>query len=313
MSENTPYDSSITLIDAHHHLWDLEKNHHPWLARWDPHTFMGDYRPIMKNYLPEDYRRDSQGHRVLATVHCEADHDYQDEVAETRWLKQISTEQGMPNVAIAHAWFHLPQCEEILHAQCEFSFVRGIRSKPITASTPETRQEVYGKVGSMQDDNWLQGFSLLEKFGLSWDLRVPYWHLAEAAEVAKTFPQTMIVINHMGFPWDRSERGLEAWREGMSALAACPNVYVKISELGAPGLTWTIDNHQGLILETVKMFGIDRCMFASNFPVAGLQISYHQLVSNMSAIMSSFTEAEQEAFFWRNAQSFYRIELPNGE
>lgn len=310
MSENTLHDASITLIDAHHHLWDLKKNHHPWLARWDPDTFMGDYRAIMKDYLPADYRRDSGGHRVLATVHCEADHDYRDQVAETRWLNKIATDHGIPNVAIAHAWFHLPQCEEILQAQCEFPFVRGIRSKPVTASRREARQDVYGKPGSMQDENWLKGFSLLQRFGLSWDLRVPYWHLAEAADVARAFPETMIVVNHMGFPWDRSEQGLEVWRSGMRALAACPNVYVKISELGAPGLAWTVDNHKALILETVNMFGIERCMFASNFPVAGLQISYQQLVSNLSEIMSSFTPAERELFFWRNAKSFYRITLP---
>ena len=59
-----------------------------------------------------------------------------------------------------------------------------------------------------------------EKYGLSWDLRVPYWHLAEAAEVARQFPRIPIVLNHTGFPWDRSEEGLAAWRRGMEAVAA---------------------------------------------------------------------------------------------
>ena len=60
----------------------------------------------------------------------------------------------------------------------------------------------------MQDERWLRGFALLEKYGLSWDLRVPFWHLREAAAVARAFPNTAIVLNHTGFPWDRSEEGL---------------------------------------------------------------------------------------------------------
>lgn len=309
MSEPHTAETGIALIDAHHHLWDLSQLHYPWLAQWDPSTFMGDYRPIMQNYLPEDYRRDSAGYRVLATVHCEADHDYADEVAETRWLHQQAARAGLPDVVLAHVFFHQENCEERLAQHCAFPRVRGIRSKPVTAATPGDLSRVQGAVGSMQDDRWLRGFALLEKYGLSWDLRVPYWHLAEAAAVARAFPATPIVLNHLGFPWDRSAAGLAAWRKGMQALADCPNVSVKVSELAAPGLAWTVDNHRGVILETIAMFGIRRCLFASNFPVAKLQISYHQLVENMAAIVAGFSQPEREAFFWRNARDFYRIEL----
>lgn len=304
--------NALQLVDAHHHLWDLKQLHYPWLSRWRPDTFMRDYRPLMKNYLPEDYRRDSAGYKVLATVHCEAERADKQQIAETRWLHALARNTGMPNAVVAHAWFHQPDSEEMLARHCDFPLTRGIRCKPVTAATPLEVAGTQGTSGSMQDDNWLKGFALLEKYSLSWDLRVPYWHLAEAAVVAKAFPRIPIVLNHMGFPWDRSAQGLHAWREGMLALADCPNVFVKISELGAPGLAWTVANHQSVILETVAMFGIKRCMFASNFPVAGLQISYGQLVQNMAEIMSGFSKAEQEAFFWRNALSFYRITLPEG-
>lgn len=311
MMQHNEHPRRVTLIDAHHHLWDLQHIHYPWLSSWRQDTFMGDYRPLMKNYLPADYKRDSARHTVLATVHCEADCDENDEVKETRWLHQQATETGMPSAVIAHVWFHQPTCEEILRQHCAFPRVRGIRSKPVTAATPGQRFSVKGTPGSMQDERWLDGFSLMEKFGLSWDLRVPCWHLKEAAEVARAFPSIPVVLNHMGFPWDRSPEGLTMWREGMLSLAECPNVCVKISELGGPGLAWTVDNHQDVIHETIQMFGINRCMFASNFPVAGLQIAYDQLVDNMAEIMSSYTQAEQEAFFWRNALSFYRITLPH--
>ncbi len=302
--------NGLTLIDAHHHLWDLSKNHYPWLATYEPGTFVGDYRSLMRNYLPEDYAADSAGHRVLATVHCEADHDYSNEVAETRWVHEQAARAGFPNAVVAHIWFHRDDGEEILNQHLHFPLVRGIRSKPVTAKRPELAHTVRGASCSMQDEKWLKGFGLLEKYGLSWDLRVPYWHLEEAAEVARIYPNVPIVLNHMGFPWDRSPQGLDAWRQGMRALAACPNVHVKVSELGVQDRPWTIEGNRGVVLETVEMFGIERCMFASNFPVAGLQLSYRELVNNMSEIFSGFSPQQREAFFWRNAKAFYRIDLP---
>lgn len=299
----------ITLIDAHHHLWNLDLHHYPWLKNYDPNTFLGDYRSLIRNYLPEDYAKDSAGHRILATVHCEADHDYNHEVSETRWVHEQAERTGFPNAVVAHVWFHHDNCEEILTQHKQFPLLRGIRSKPVTASCSEQAETVKGAVGSMQDEKWLTGFALLEKYQLSWDLRVPFWHLEEAAQVARAFPNTRIVLNHMGFPWDRSEQGLALWRKGMKALAACPNVYVKISELGLRNQPWTVEGNRGVVLEAVEMFGIARCMFASNFPVAGLQISYHDLVNNISEILSGFSQQQRDAFFWQNAQSFYRIDL----
>ena len=86
---NTAPDA-VTLVDAHHHLWDLSMARHPWLGSHpEPHFFMGDYSPLLKNYLPSDYLADSAGHNVLATVHCEAEWDRDDQVGETRWISAI--------------------------------------------------------------------------------------------------------------------------------------------------------------------------------------------------------------------------------
>lgn len=298
----------IPIIDAHHHLWNLDSHYYPWLAKAEE-FFLGDYAAIRKNYLPKDYLKDTQNQMILATVHCEADHDYANEVEETKWVYQQSQEFGFPNAILPHVWFHLNTCEKILAEHTKFPTVRGIRSKPVTAKTPELKASVYGTPGSMQDKNWLAGFALLEKFNLSWDLRVPYWHLDEAANVARSFPDTKIILNHTGFPWDRSEKGLNAWRQGMQDLSSCPNVWVKISELGLLNDPWTVDINRGVILETIDMFGIDRCVFASNFPVSKLRISYDDLVAAMLTILKDFSQEDKEKFFWHNAKQFYRIDL----
>jgi predicted TIM-barrel fold metal-dependent hydrolase len=307
-------DTPVTLIDAHHHLWNLDTHRYPWLqGPTDESYFLGDYSALRRNYLPADYLADSAAHRVLATVHCEAEHDRAGQVEETRWVHEQHARYGFPNAVVAHVWLHEARCEEVLSRHLEYSLLRGIRCKPVTALRPELAASVRGVAGSMQDDNWLRGFSLLAKHGLSWDLRVPYWHLKEAAEVAAAFPQVPIVLNHTGFPSDRSEAGLQGWRQGMRALARQPNVWVKVSELGLRDQPWSVEINRGVVRETLQLFGIERCMFASNYPVAGLRIGYDAQVRGFVEMLEGYGSDQREAFFWRNARDFYRIELPEGE
>jgi predicted TIM-barrel fold metal-dependent hydrolase len=120
---------AVTLIDAHHHLWDLRQNRHPWLCGDEPKEFfMGDYSPLRRNYLPQDYLRDASGHNVLTTMHCEAEWDRDYQVGETRWLTEIHEQHGFPGAIVAHAWFDTAAAEEIIAAQAAFRLVWGIRS-----------------------------------------------------------------------------------------------------------------------------------------------------------------------------------------
>ena len=297
---------AVTLIDAHHHLWDLSMRRHPWLGD-HPETgfFLGDYAPIRHNYLPDDYLKDSSAHNVLATVHCEAEWDRSDQVGETRWISDIHARHGFPNAIVAHAWFHTPNAAEILEQQAGFPLVRGIRSKPVTVASPG--EKLAGGPGTMRDDKWLGGLSRLARYGLSFDLRVPYWHLKEAASVAAQFPDIPMVLNHTGFPWDRSAQGLSAWRAAMETIARQPNVHLKISEFGLRGQPWDYASNRVIVRDALAIFGVERCMFATNFPVAGLRIGYDDLVRAVARMVSDLPASDRDALFWRNAARFYGI------
>lgn len=295
------------LVDAHHHLWDLSSAWYPWLQdAVEPDFFLGDYSGLRRDYLPGDYCEDTRHQHVVATVHIEAERARDDQLGETAWLHDVHDRYGFPNAVVAYAGFHQPNIEQMLAAQAAYPLVRGIRCKPVTAAGPGDATP--RGLGSMYDDTWLSGLSLLEHFAFSWDLRVPYWHLEEAAEVAHMFPHMPIVLNHTGFPWDRSAQGLTAWRKAMERLAREPNVHVKVSELGQREVSWDFESTRGVVLDTLAIFGIDRCMFASNFPVARLRISYDSLVDSMLRILKPFSAAQQDAFFRRNAMRFYHIE-----
>ncbi|HZD25899.1 MAG TPA: amidohydrolase family protein, partial [Alphaproteobacteria bacterium] len=227
------------------------------------------------------------------------------QVGESRWLTEISERHGMPKAIVAHAWFHTADAEAILAEQAAFSLVRGIRSKPMTAPRPQ--ESVAGEPGAMDDPAWRAGLKLLHKYGLSWDLRVPPWHLEEAAQVVALIPDTPVVLNHAGFPWYRGNEGLETWRRGMAALAARPNVMVKLSCLLAADGPWDYKKNRDVVLETIDRFGADRCMFASNFPVDGLRIGYGEMFRAYARMVAGFSPGEQYALFHDNAARFYRI------
>jgi predicted TIM-barrel fold metal-dependent hydrolase len=302
----------MDIVDAHHHLWDLDAHRYPWLQdAVEPGFFLGDYADLRRDYLADDYRADTQNQNVIATVHVEAERARDDQLGETAWLYRVHARHGLPDAVVAHAWFHTPEAEELLAAQAAWPLVRGIRSKPVTAAAPDAPRP--RGAGSMQDEQWLRGFALLEGLGLSWDLRVPWWHLAEAAQVALMFPRTPIVLNHAGFPWDRSAEGLAAWRSALETLARAPNVHVKVSELGLRDAPWTVESNRGVVRDVIAIFGIERCMFASNFPVARLRIGYDALVSAMQEILADFSAHDRDAFFCRNALAFYRIPTREGD
>ena len=296
------------IVDAHHHLWQLSGGplYYPWLQDPQPHEFfLGDYASLKRDYLPPDYRHDAAGHKVVKTVHVEAECRRDQQVAETRWLTEINARHGMPNAIVAHAWFHTSNAEEILAQQKSFSLVRGIRSKPVTSSRPG--ESVAGAPGSMQDPKWLAGLRLLEKYALTWDLRVPTWHLEEAAQVARANPGISIVLNHTGFPWERSDAGLALWRRGMKALAACEQVCCKLSCLCLQEGAWGYEDNRRIVLEAIDIFGIERCLFASNFPVDGLRVSYDRMFQDFKRMTMELSDSDRRKLFHDNAARFYRL------
>lgn len=301
-------ENALPVVDAHHHLWDLSAGRYPWLQD-DYHEgfFLGDYRALCQDFLAEQFLALTQRQRLIGTVHVEAERARDEQLAETLWLEQVHARFGFPNAIVAHAWFDREDSDEMLAAQAARPLVRGIRSKPMTSAEPG--QSIAGARGTMQDPKWLEGFSRLQHYGLSWDLRVPPWHLIEAAEVAAMFPQIQIALNHTGFAWDRSAEGMRRWREGLEALALQPNVHIKLSEFGLKDSPWRYEDNRVVVLTALEIFGPQRCMFASNFPVASLRASYDTLADGMAQMLAPMGRAVQEAVFAGNAQRFYRLHL----
>ena len=264
----------------------------------------GDYRAIRRRYLPADYLADATSYEVRGTVYVETEWDPRDPVGETRYVEKLRRETGLPTVSVAHAWLDRDNCATVLDEQAAFPFVRSVRHKPranaaATDSTP----------GGMTDAKWRAGFARLARHGLRFDLQTPWWHLHEAAQLARDFPDTQIILNHAGLPSDRSADALQGWRRAMGVLAECPNAAVKISGIGQPRLPWTVAANRDVVLSVIELFGTRRCMFASNFPVDSLCASFDTIFSGFREITRDFSDDEQRALFHDNAIFIYAMDL----
>ena len=269
----------MKFLDAHHHFWDIDSNYHPWLCDELQIPFRyGNYDAIRKNYLPIDYAEDTADVEVVGSVHVEAEWNTDDPVGETRWLADITQACNHPVVFVVQARLDQEDIEDVLSAHSVYRQTRGIRQKPLATEQTSSRQR--GLPGSMDDPKWRDGYAYLDRFGYSFDLQTPS---------------------------NRNDVGISAWSDAIEKIARQPNVMIKISGLGRINQPWTIESNRGIVLRTLDIFGTDRCMFASNFPVDRLCGDFGTIIQGFREIVKTLPENKISALFHGNAARIYRF------
>ncbi len=291
----------LDFVDSHIHFWDRP---HPFL-RWDwlepdaLHPDLGDM-PNLKSwhrFLPQDLRSDAKGSGLRKVVHIQAAIGTPDPVDETRWLQTIADETGWPNAIIAEAHLQEPDVDGVLERHCEYPNMRGIRD--------------FATGDYLVDPAFRRGFALLEKRGLVFDLDCTWQNMEKALLLARTFPETRIILGHAGFPRERNDEYLASWRSGMKALASAENVAVKISGLGMgdqmAGGNWTIDSIRPYVIGCIEAFGPERSMFGSNWPVDRMYSDYSELLQAYHHLTEDLSHDERSAVFSGTAETMYSI------
>lgn len=299
---------TFDIVDSHHHLMDLTVADYTWMKKGAGHRY-GPVDAISRDYLPADYRADTAGYRVVADVHVEGHRDHHhDPLDETRWLADLRQRTGVPTVAIGAATLESENIAEVLAGHAHFDFVRGVRSSPDTGTLLGASATT--KSISMDDARWRDGFALLEKHGFVCDLLGLYPAADKIVRLARDFPRTTLILNHMAYPpADLNPDGMRTWRDAMEKIAACPNVVMKVSGMCLGGPPWRVEPHREPIRDVIRVFGVERCLFGSNFPVDRLVGSFANLVEGMRAAVSHLNESQQRAFFRDNAARVYRIPI----
>jgi predicted TIM-barrel fold metal-dependent hydrolase len=292
------------IVDAHHHLWQLSDGYkYPWLQdKSSGEGMLGSLASIAVDYLPAGYRSDTANYDVVKTVHIEAVPSVA--VAETEWLQRIADREGFPHAIVARVELAMPDAERVMATHKAFRNVRGIRQ---IANWHKDGRYTFTDRDYLTDAAWVAGYRLLKKYDLSFDLQIYPGQMIAAAALAHANPDTAMILNHTGMPLERDEAGLAAWRTGMRALAAEPNVFAKISGMGMVEHKWSEASIRPFVLGTIDYFGTDRAMFGSNFPVDRLYSSFDALYGAFESIVASFSESEKAKLFHDNALRVYRI------
>lgn len=290
------------LIDAHHHLWDMDQFHYPWLSAFGQTRFFGQPDPIRKNYLVENFCQDHHN-RVNKSVHIQVGISEHLRLDETKWLQTCHEQSNgkYPCKAVVEIDLTSNNVEQQILMHKKFPITQGVRH--IIGKSPEENKGL----PKFDQAKWLKGLQLLEKHHLSFDLQLTEEQYQPVFNVLKQVPNLKVAICHLGSPWDQSEQGFSHWVKAMQQFATLDSCYIKISGFSMFNHGF---NHEKFMLyanTAITIFGSDRCMLGSNFPVDKLYMSYDQLLQRWRELIQSFGEISQQNLSYKTAKNFYQI------
>jgi len=290
----------LKIVDPHVHLWDLWTRIYPHFEKPSPD---GSNAAICRSYLLEEYLGEGKGEfESDGLVHVEAFPT--DPLKETETLAKVSQSSPVPVVIVSHGDLTSPDFPALLDRHAAYPILRGIRQ---IVNQHDNPARSYGVPDRMGHPNFLTGLRELGRRRLSFDLQLYPHQMDQAARLAAQAPETTIVLNHAGMWADRDLPGWRAWKAGLRTLAGQPNISVKISGLGMMDAKWTTESIRPLVLEVIEAFGVERSMFASNFPVDKLFSDFPTVWRAFATITRDFSESERAGLFRDTARATYRI------
>ena len=288
--------AEIAFVDTHFHLHDLK---HPqlrygWLERDAVHGFLSDTDPLKsQRYRIKDYLAEIRFANVPKAIHVQAAVSTPDPVDETAWLQAFADAAGYPQGIVAECHLARPQAAQVLDRHLAYANVRGIRN--------------FGEGNYLIDPDWRRGFAELGPRGLVSCIDTRIERAADILDLARTFPQTQLCIDHCALPLQRDDAYFRKWRTAMDVMAAAPNVTMKISGLGMGDAFWTVASIRPYVLGSIEAFGTGRVVFGTNWPVDRMFSSYPDVINAYADIISGFARDDQVKMFSGNAERLFRI------
>lgn len=293
----------MQVVDSHFHVWrqaDL-----PWLSGPMQPRIFGPYEPIRRDYLMAEYLEDTRHTGVEKSVYVQANWPVDQAEEEVAWVSTIAKETGWPHGIVGYADMTVEDVRPALDRLTAYPRMRGVRQQFHWHENPLFRFAAHGDV--CRDKTVQANVARLADYGWSFDLQVFAGQMDGACELADACPDVTFVLQHAGMLTDTSQEGRDHWRGQMAKLAARPNVTSKLSGFGtfihkrdAQHITW-------LTRETVALFGSERCLWGSNFPIEKLWIDYPSLLDTHRMAAGALSTAEQAAIFNDTASRVYRL------
>ncbi len=292
------------IIDAHHHVW--RRKDLPWLLGPMQPRIFGPYEPIRRDYLMSEYLADIAESRVVKSVYVQANWAPNWFVDEVAWVSRVAAESGWPHGIVGYADFAATDVRPQLDKLRTYPLMRGLRQQ-----LHWHRNSLYRfacRPDLATDTTFQRNVATLADYGWTFDLQVFAPQMAGAARLAAACPEVTFILQHAGMAEDLSKQGWSEWRDGMKRLADQPNVVSKLSGLGTFIHRNDPEHIACIVKAVVKMFGAERCLFGSNFPIEKLWTSYGDLVATYLKATSRMSKAERDAIFHDTAARVYRLD-----
>lgn len=275
-----------TVVDAHHHLWDLDRFDYPWMPPGE--------NVLRKTYLPEHLALHLKRTGADKTVVVQAQHS----VEEAGWLLDLAEANDF--MAGVVAWVDLTSRNvgDVLDGLLQRPGLVGIRH--LVHDEPDDRW--------LLRDDVIRGLRELARRGLAYDLLLRPQHLQYVAPLAEEVPDLRMVVDHIAKPLI-SAGTMEPWATDIAAVAALPSVYCKVSGMvtEAEMANWTVEDLKPYMAHVIEHFGFDRLMFGSDWPVCLLAGTYEQVFEATLAAAGSISDDDRAALMGGNATAFYRL------
>lgn len=285
-------------IDAHVHFFD--KNCDAWAGIWPWLTpisseMLGDaWKAQGQSYVPSNIAEENNWPPArIGYIHIESAHGLDDPVRETQWLESFYSQTGQPVGAIARVSLESPVWRDHAEAQLERELVKGLRD-PIASRFLDT-PDIHDLLQRLGETNSL------------FEIYCRYRKFVPLAKLAAAHGETPIVLEHMGLPPVGSPEDMDQYWTALVSLAKHANVYLKVSGIGLiTHHDHTIDVAP-VIARSIEIFGPQRSLFGSDYPIERVNISYQEILEVMAASLSEFSETERADVMGETARRVYRI------
>ena len=296
MSSNA-VEKQFEFVDAHVHFYDMKHTRLQY-DHWQPdqdHPFLGAQTRQLgsRNYTAFDFQEEASPVGTVKAVHVQAAIGSKDPVVETEWLSQFRGKIGIPNAIVGHVDLKSDDAERQIQRHMLNPDFKGIRDLS------------HGDY--LSSSGFRSGFSLLGKYNLVSSIAAQWQDMEELRDLATTYPNILIVLDHAGFPVERNSTYFVNWKNGMESISKLDNVVCKISGLGMGDNQWTVESIKPYVETCIELFGCERALFASNWPIDSLCSSYDTLISAYRAITQNYSEEEKELLFSKNTEIIYEI------
>jgi predicted TIM-barrel fold metal-dependent hydrolase len=282
------------MVDAHHHIWDFDRFYYPWLQDANEISVAPELEPIRRTYGIDEtialYRRCG----IVKAVHVQADTAPIQALDETTWVQGIADRRGLPTAIVAWVDLESPDLEAELEAHLQHPRMRGVRMVP--------RESLDGVA-------FRRGLKALEDRGLSYDLTTTTESLSSARELAEALGGLELVLPHAGGPPSLNDTSFREWRRAITPFASCENVSVKISGFGMVESDWSVERFRPWVATMLEVFGPDRCMIGTNWPVDSITGRMETFVSIMRELLAELSNSERAAVLSGTAERVYRLHL----